>query len=100
MNDSRTDSAKRSTAVADRQHGRHSVDLRSRGVSLMTSKEAAERLCMSHEWLRKKVQRREVPFVRLGRYVRFTEAHLVEIIDSATQPGGRLQGRGSARTKL
>lgn len=66
----------------------------------MTSQEVAERLCMSHEWLRKKVQRREVPFVRLGRYVRFTESHLAEIIESATQSTSRPLGRGSARTKL
>ncbi|HZC52018.1 MAG TPA: helix-turn-helix domain-containing protein [Mycobacterium sp.] len=66
----------------------------------MTSQEVAERLCMSNEWLRKKVQRREVPFVRLGRYVRFTESHLAEIIASATQPVSRTEVRGSARTKL
>ena len=50
----------------------------------MTSQEAAERLCMSHEWLRKKVQRREVPFVRLGRYVRLTEVKV-----NARSPRGR-----------
>jgi excisionase family DNA binding protein len=66
----------------------------------MTSHEAGERLCMSHEWLRKKVQRREVPFVRLGRYVRFTEAHLAEIIESATDSVSGSQSRGSARSKL
>jgi excisionase family DNA binding protein len=66
----------------------------------MTSQEVADHLCMSHEWLRKKVQRREVPFVRLGRYVRFTESHVAEIIQSATQPVSRTHNRGSARSKL
>src|SRR4051794_3243126 len=87
--------------VNDRPHARHAVDPRHAGARLLTSHEAAERLCMSHEWLRKKVQRREVPFVRLGRYVRFTEAHVAEIIESATHSiSGSSQSRGSARTKL
>ncbi|MGH3267091.1 MAG: helix-turn-helix domain-containing protein [Trebonia sp.] len=69
-------------------------------TQLLTSQEAAERLCMSPEWVRKKVQRREIPFIRLGRCVRFTEAQLAEIVTAAAQPGPARQGRGSARTKL
>lgn len=100
MNGDRTNSTTAAHGVTGRRKARHAVDLRRGGTRLMTSQEVAERLCMSHEWLRKKVQRREVPFVRLGRYVRFTESHLAEIVESATQPVARTQGRGSARTKL
>ena len=36
----------------------------------------------------------------VGRYVRFTEAHLAEIIESATHSVPHSRSRGSARTKL
>jgi excisionase family DNA binding protein len=66
---------------------------------LITPQDAAKRLCMSYAWLRKKVAAREVPFVRLGRSVRFTEAHLREIINANAQSA--LHGpHGSARTRL
>jgi excisionase family DNA binding protein len=95
-----TEPGARTLGVTYRQPARHVVDPRRGGGHLLTSQEVAERLCMSHEWLRKKVQRREVPFVRLGRYVRFTEAHLAEIIESATHSIPSSQVRSSARTKL
>lgn len=66
---------------------------------LMTPQEAAQRLCMSHAWLRKKIAAREVPYVRLGRSVRFTEQHLREIIEANVQPLPPVE-RGSARTVL
>lgn len=69
------------------------------GVRLLTPREAAERLCMSYAWLRKKIAAREVPCVRLGRSVRFTESHLREIVEANTQPIPRME-RGSARTRL
>jgi excisionase family DNA binding protein len=75
------------------------VTASSAGPELMTPQEAAKRLCMSHAWLRKKIAAREVPFVRLGRSVRFTEAHLREIIDANAHPVPRVE-RGSARTVL
>lgn len=79
---------------------RPSVTPRSNATTqLLTSQEAAERLCMSHEWVRKKVQRREIPFIRLGRCVRFTEAQLAEIIQGGVQSTSQTQ-RGTARTKL
>jgi len=55
---------------------------------------------MSHEWVRKKVQRREIPFIRLGRCVRFTEAQLTEIIQGGVQSASSQTQRGTARTKL
>ena len=98
------DQSSGATAVGEladyRRAARHATDSRREVPRLLTTHEAADRLCMSTEWLRKKVQRREVPFVRLGRYVRFTEKHLTEIIETATQPTASIQDRGSARTRL
>jgi excisionase family DNA binding protein len=42
--------------------------------------EAAELLNVPRTWLRDKVTAREVPHTRLGRHVRFSEAHLAEIV--------------------
>lgn len=79
----------------------HAVGLRGGGGRLLTSQEAADRLRMSHAWLRKKIAAREVPYVRLGRSVRFTEDHLRDIIQAATQTIPPTNGgRGSARTAL
>lgn len=85
---------------AKQQSSTQRVDPRSDDTRLLTSREVADRLCMSHEWLRKKVQRREIPFVRLGRYVRFTERNVVDIIEAAAQPASPTRGRSSARTRL
>lgn len=48
--------------------------------------EAAEILGVGHEWLRAQVGKQAVPHARLGKYVRFTEDHLQEILDAATVP--------------
>lgn len=100
MNSDRVSARATANGAVRQQHARQTADAFRGNTRLMTSREAAQRLCMSHEWLRKKVQRREVPYVRLGRYVRFTEAHLAEIIESATQPPLDAQGRGTARSSL
>ncbi|MCW2827164.1 MAG: DNA-binding protein [Marmoricola sp.] len=42
--------------------------------------EAAAWLNVSRKWLEAKVQREEVPYTRIGRHVRFTQAHLDEIV--------------------
>lgn len=47
---------------------------------LMTIAEAAEYLNVPFTWLRDKVTARAVPHTRLGRHVRFTEEHILEII--------------------
>lgn len=71
------------------------------GGRLMTTQEAADRLCISHAWLRKKIAAREVPYVRLGRAVRFSEEHIRRIIEShTTELPSANGGRGSARTAL
>lgn len=70
-------------------------------TTLWTTKEAAERLKVSYEWLKKKAQRNEVPCVRLGRHVRFSEQNLLQIIrDGTQQPPTADNSRGSARTTL
>lgn len=82
-------------------HVTEQVATKADGVRLMTAQEAADRLCMSHAWLRKKIATREVPCVRLGRAVRFTEDHLRHIIESHTaEIPANNGGRGSARTVL
>jgi excisionase family DNA binding protein len=50
--------------------------------------EAAQILNVPRTWLRDKVTARAVPHTRLGRHVRFTEAHLAEIIDDGQQRPG------------
>jgi excisionase family DNA binding protein len=67
----------------------------------MTTREAAAKLSISYEWLKKRAQRREVPCVRLGRQVRFTTENLAEIVKAGTQEPALVHGgRGSARSKL
>jgi excisionase family DNA binding protein len=53
--------------------------------SLLTIAEAAAVLNVPESWLRKRVSGRTVPFVRLGRYIRFTREHLERIIGEAEQ---------------
>lgn len=43
------------------------------GRKLLTNSEFCERLGMSNEWGRKKIQRRQISFVRIGRSVRIPE---------------------------
>ena len=52
---------------------------------LLTIAEAAVVLNVPENWLRKKVTAGEVPHTRLGRHVRFTDAHLDQIIDNGEQ---------------
>ena len=47
--------------------------------------EAATVLNVPENWLRKKVSARAVPFTRIGRHVRFTAAHLEQIIRAGEQ---------------
>ena len=53
---------------------------------LYSMKEAAEVLNVPFTWLRDKVTARQVPHTRLGRHVRFTEAHLAEIVAEGERP--------------
>lgn len=51
-----------------------------RMTRLYTIAEAAEALNVPVSWLRSSVTARRVPHTRLGRYVRFTDAHLTAIV--------------------
>jgi excisionase family DNA binding protein len=70
--------------------------------------EAAEALNVPRTWLRDKVTAGAVPHTRIGRHVRFTEAHLARIVAAgersipsqsiaraATSPTGRARRRTS-----
>lgn len=52
---------------------------------LLDISEAAQVLNVPENWLRKKVSARAVPFTRIGRHVRFTTAHLEQIIAGGEQ---------------
>jgi excisionase family DNA binding protein len=52
---------------------------------LVTIAEAAVVLNVPENWLRKKVTARAVPFTLIGRHVRFTSAHLDDIIAAGEQ---------------
>lgn len=69
---------------------------------LYTIADAADLLNVPFSWLRDKVTAGEVPHTRLGRHVRFTEAHLAQIVAAGEQPTGRaavvLTGRRRRRS--
>jgi excisionase family DNA binding protein len=72
---------------------------------LLTVPEAAATLNVSEGWLRKGILTRSIPFTKIGRSVRFTPAHLEQIVAAGEQvPVQRAEdrpaGRGSARTRL
>lgn len=54
-------------------------------AALLTLPEAAAFLNVPESWLRRRVADRMVPFVRLGRYVRFTREHLDRIVHEAEE---------------
>ncbi len=58
----------------------------------------ADVLQMSEEWVRKQVQAPTVPYIRLGRRVRFSAADIAAIIEAAERPV--LRRSRIARTKL
>lgn len=53
--------------------------------ALLTLEDAAVLLNVPESWLRKRVASRMVPFVRLGRYDRFTREHLDLIVSDGEQ---------------
>lgn len=58
----------------------------------LNEKELADYLGVSHEWVRLRVKRREIPFTRLpdgkgdGKLVRFTATHVADILAAGEQP--------------
>ena len=64
---------------------------------LFTYEQVAERLGVSVVWLRRQVSARRVPYVQLGRSVRFTEAQVQMLIaDRTVQP---IRPRGGPRSR-
>jgi excisionase family DNA binding protein len=53
---------------------------------LLTLPEAAAHLNVSVRWLQEAVQQRRVRCTRIGKHVRFTNEHLVELIAAGEQP--------------
>jgi len=54
-----------------------------RPMRLFTIKEAAEALRIPISWLYERTRRNAIPCRRIGKYVRFTEGDLNEIISSS-----------------
>jgi excisionase family DNA binding protein len=54
-------------------------------MRLFTIKEAAEALRIPISWLYERTRRNAIPCRRIGKYVRFTEGDLKEIISSSEQ---------------
>ena len=54
---------------------------------LLSIDELAERLGVTHRHVRRLVAERRVPFLRVGRFIRFDPAAIVEWLDAANQPG-------------
>jgi len=68
---------------------------------LLTMEEAAAVLTISESWLRKKVAARAVPFTKIGKQVRFTQAHIDAIIAAGEQqPKVAERERSTARSRL
>ena len=51
-------------------------------MTLLTTKQAAEMLQFSPSYMRKLVMRRKVPFIKIGRSVRFRKEDLEQMLDS------------------
>ena len=55
-------------------------------VRLLTIHEAAEVLRIPISWLYERTRRNAIPFRRIGKYVRFTQEDLSQIISSSEEP--------------
>ncbi len=53
---------------------------------LLTVQEAADYLNVSVRWVQDAVQQRRMRCTRIGKHVRFTAAHLTELIEAGEQP--------------
>ena len=61
---------------------------RSAAAPLLDIPAAADRLGVSERWVRRAVAERRLPFVKVGRYVRFRPADLDRYIDRQLVPVG------------
>ena len=53
---------------------------------LLTMDELAERLGVTHRHVRRLVNERRVPFLRVGRFIRFDPAKIATWLDSSSVP--------------
>lgn len=60
---------------------------------LFTIQEAAEALRIPISWLYERTRRNAIPCRRIGKYVRFSQRDLNEIIESSEQPKKLASGR-------
>lgn len=51
----------------------------------LTVPELAEHLGVSEDWIYKAARRRQIPFTRIARQLRFTAAHVKQILDDGEQ---------------
>lgn len=61
-------------------------DSRSRSGKLLTIEEAAEQLGVTPRMIRRLTAGRRLPFVKVGRLVRFREADIAQCVDEWTVP--------------
>lgn len=61
-------------------------------MRLFTIKEAAQTLRIPISWLYERTRRNAIPCRRIGKYVRFTECDLKEIISSGDQSRKEIAG--------
>jgi hypothetical protein len=67
-------------------------------TAVFSEQEAAERLGVTAKWLAVQARAGRVPFVRLGRYRKYTDEQVGQILaDNSSRPGDKL-GR-SARSR-
>ena len=67
----------------------------SNGLRLFTIQEAADVLRIPISWLYERARKNEIPCRRLGRYVRFTENDLHEIVlSTAAEPSKASRRKG------
>jgi len=59
-----------------------------RSASLLDTTAAAERLGVTERWVRRAVAERRLPFVKVGRYVRFRPDDLDRYIERQLVPVG------------
>jgi excisionase family DNA binding protein len=63
---------------------------------LLSMDELAERLGVTHRHVRRLVAEKRVPFLRVGRFIRFDPAKIVEWLDDASCPAGSQRSRSGS----
>jgi len=82
-------SCKTTVSITDRQRRINSVPALTSPkcpTRIFTIQEAAKAFRISISWLYERTRRNAIPCRRIGKYVRFTQQDLIEIIASTEQP--------------